>query len=444
MSAPCVPIDRRCPREPSSYSRRVLSVVLSGLVTLSPLLTGCGRQGTDAPVGGDPRTPRMVDLKRNVELARVEQRPLVYYVETVGVLQAEGETEIAAGVSGVVDEVLFREGDLVDQNTILVKVDQRRYRAALRVAEANEQRAQANLALARDLALRAQRAGAGASVEEKAKTALALSVAEAELLSAQAALELARNNFEKSQVRAPYAGQIDQRRVTPGTYLEDKTVIATMADLSRLRLVGWVPETAAPLVRELKAAQEKRIHGNAVGLVLGVIGLGTPWAALAGPVLVQANDVPSGFDPEFTVPALPDQTFRARIFFLSKVADPSTHMFECKAEIDRRFVEAALQPGYTARIRFPLRSNDRACVVPEEAVRATERGFVAFEPVLRPGRDGGSDWVARAVPLDLGYRAPGWVEVRRGLTPGQWIVRRGAEALEDGTPIRFPEDPTLR
>jgi hypothetical protein len=43
-------------------------------------------------------------------------------------------------------------------------------------------------------------------------------------------------------------------------------------------------------------------------------------------------------------------------------------------------------------------------------------------------------------PLRLGYRAPGYVEVRQGLSPGHWVVRRGAEALDDGTPIRFPDE----
>jgi multidrug efflux system membrane fusion protein len=98
-------------------------------------------------------------------------------------------------------------------------------------------------------------------------------------------------------------------------------------------------------------------------------------------------------------------------------------------------------PGFTAKIRFPLRSNPNACVVPEEAVRASERGFIAFVPMQQSREDGQQEWVARARTLELGFRADGWVEVRHGLTSGSWLVRRGAEALEDGTPIRFKDGP---
>src|SRR5262245_928005 len=96
------------------------------------LVFGCNRHGKEAPKGGSDVPPHKTNLKRNVELARAEQRSLVYCVETVGVLEAEGQTDIAAGVTGIVDEVLFREGDLVDTDTVLVKVDQRRYTALVK------------------------------------------------------------------------------------------------------------------------------------------------------------------------------------------------------------------------------------------------------------------------------------------------------------------------
>src|SRR5262249_16775628 len=126
-------------------------------------------------------------------------------------------------------------------------------------------------------------------------------------------------------------------------------------------------------------------------------------------------------------------------FYMSTVANPDTHMFEFKAEVQTQGLDVELRPGYTAKIRVPLRSTADACVVPEESVRASERGFIAFVPFARPGGHGQTDWVAKARTLELGYRAPGWVEVRQGINPGDWIVRKGAEALEDGTPIYIPD-----
>jgi multidrug efflux system membrane fusion protein len=411
-----------------------------GIVLLCPVLAtaGCDKQGAAAPAGGSSLPPSKVNLKRNVELGVAERRSLDYHVETVGVLEAEGTTDIAAGVSGVIDEVLFREGDQVTPEKILIKIDQTRYQSAAELSRANEKRAENALALARDAANRAQQARGGVSEEERTKTLLQLRVAESEVRAAQAARVMAEHNLERSRVRAPYPGRINQRKVTPGTYVEEKTAIGTIADLTRIRLVGWVPETAAVTIRELAANQERRLQAARVTLPLSGFGAPSPWGTLAGGLLAQPGLTPSGYDPEFTLLAYPNQLFRARIFYMSTVASPETHMFECKAEIDTRGLE--LRPGYTARIRFPLRSNPNACVVPEEAVRASDRGFVAFVPVERQARQGGTEWVAKARYIEQGFRSPGWVEVRRGITPGELIVRRGAEALEDGTPIRFPEE----
>src|SRR5262249_47037309 len=76
---------------------------------------GCSKHGVGSPQGGAVVTPAKAKLKRNVELTQARQEKLASYVETVGILDAENQTDIAAGVPGVVEEVLFREGDWVDE-----------------------------------------------------------------------------------------------------------------------------------------------------------------------------------------------------------------------------------------------------------------------------------------------------------------------------------------
>src|SRR5262249_27297686 len=150
-----------------------------------------------------------------------------------------------------------REGQWVERGTLLAKVDQKRYEANAEVARANEKRSAAALALARDLAERAQSARFGVSDEERSKATLGLRVAEAELESAKAARLVAERNLALSRVRAPYSGQINQRFVAAGAYVEDKTALATIADESRIRLVGSIPEKATPITRELMAREER-------------------------------------------------------------------------------------------------------------------------------------------------------------------------------------------
>ena len=119
---------------------------LALLCAAGALLLGCGRRSHEAPQGGAPAPPSKARLKRNVELTRVEQKKMTSYVETVGYLDAEGQTDIAAGVAGVVEEVNFREGDWVEKDrTVLVRIDPRKYEAMLAQGEANLKKAEATV-----------------------------------------------------------------------------------------------------------------------------------------------------------------------------------------------------------------------------------------------------------------------------------------------------------
>ncbi len=73
-------------------------------------------------------------------------------------------------------------------------------------------------------------------------------------------------------------------------------------------------------------------------------------------------------------------------------------------------------------------------------MRASERGFIAFRPRAVTSKEGEAEHFAEAVTLELGQREPGWVEVLKGLRPGDIVVRKGAEALEENTPLAIPKE----
>jgi multidrug efflux system membrane fusion protein len=389
----------------------VVAALLAALATTP----GCAKHGVSAPTGGSEIPPSQVKLTRQVLVASAERKDLTYSVNTVGTLEPERQTSIAAGVAGLVDKVSFKEGDrwteqdLENPDKFLILIDQEKYRAALQLAQANEKRAEENLkrtearlSIARDLSDRATRLIERQAISQEEatkwaqehKVALAESAgAEAELAAARAAHQLAQRDLTKSVVRPPYAGQINQRRIAEGDYLKDETIIATIADVSRLRLITWVPEMAAVRVK----------MGDTI---------------------------------DFELAVMPQKKYEAKIFYLSTVADPQTHMFECKAEI--LSPDPEMKPGLFARVQIATDQHQNACVIPEVSVRASERGFVAFVPEPKSNGEGQTSWVANARQLELGFRRPGFVEVLSGIEPGERVVTRGSEALEQGTPIEFP------
>jgi multidrug efflux pump subunit AcrA (membrane-fusion protein) len=101
-------------------------------------------------------------------------------------------------------------------------------------------------------------------------------------------------------------------------------------------------------------------------------------------------------------------------------------MVEITAEV-RNSSDPGLRPGAFAEITIPVSAPRTVPVIPQTAIRPSERGFIAF---VVEGE------TARERVLTLGMRTEdGRVEVRAGLRVGEQIVTRGAEALKDGAAV---------
>jgi membrane fusion protein (multidrug efflux system)/multidrug efflux system membrane fusion protein len=91
--------------------------------------------------------------------------------------------------------------------------------------------------------------------------------------------------------------------------------------------------------------------------------------------------------------------------------------------------DEALRPGVFAEITIPVSSPRNAPVIPQTAVRPSERGFIAY--IVQ------NDAAVERV-LTVGMRTTdGQIEVISGLSPGEILVVRGAEALLNGSPVKI-------
>ncbi|MGZ8710115.1 MAG: efflux RND transporter periplasmic adaptor subunit, partial [Thermoanaerobaculia bacterium] len=120
----------------------------------------------------------------------------------------------------------------------------------------------------------------------------------------------------------------------------------------------------------------------------------------------------------------------ARITHVAAAANQASRMVDVTAHVvnpDR----PELRPGAFARVTVPIGSTRDAPVIPQTAIRPSEKGFLAYTV------EGG---VARQRILTLGMRtADGQVEVKQGLKPGETLVIRGAEALRDGAKVKVTQ-----
>ena len=359
---------------------------MTRLLCCALLLTAaCSKDGKGAgPPGavGAAKKP----LAFPVQVEPVQVREVEYSVTAVGSVEAFERVQITARVAGAVDTVRFVEGQQVKAGELLVEIDPRRYALMVRGAKAAlakvaAGKAEADAALARREQVQQTSPGLITPEELAGFKSRAATVA-ADLASAQVALEQAELNLGDAYVRAPVGGVLQSRTVSTGQYIQVGTTLATMVRRDPMLVRFKVPE---PDAQRLKPGMPVRFLASGE----------------SKPML-------------------------AKIASVAEVAEEASRMVTITAEVDAADTQRA-RPGAFADVTVPVGDAREAPVVPQTAVRPSERGFLAFVVV---------GTTAKERILSLGMRtADGRVEVKEGLKPGEQLVIRGAEALRDGVQV---------
>lgn len=348
---------------------------------------GCSKSDASkgGPGGPGGRGGRPVEFP--VEVVPVTSRTVEYAVTAVGSIEAFERVEVTARVAGVVDRVRFVEGAFVQPATVLVEIEPERYRLAVAAAEATVEKqlaakAEAEAGLARREAAQAKNPGLIRGEDIDTWRSRARSAA-AEVMQARAALDQAKLNLRDAFVRAPVGGTIQTRTVQTGQYVQPGGVLATLIRRDPLLLRFQIPEQES---RRIRPGMTARFSVNESGA-----------------------------------------TMNAKITHVAASASSTSRMVQVTANVvDAARVE--LKPGAFAKVTIPVGGNVAAAVIPQTAIRPSERGFLAF--VVNAGK-------AEERLLTLGMRtSEGQVEVRTGLKAGEQLVVRGAEALRDGVAVK--------
>jgi multidrug efflux system membrane fusion protein len=364
--------------------KKQLLMVVAALVLTA---AGCSKDDAQAKGGGPggPGGRKAMDFP--VEVQPVESRLVEYSITAVGSLDAFERVSVTSRVAGAVERVLFTEGQVVQKGQALVEIEPERYRLAVAAAEATMEKALAGKAEAEAGYARRQAASAknpGLIRGEEIETwRTKVQSTAAEVAQAQSALSTAKLNLRDAFVRAPVSGIIQTRTVETGQYVPVGTVMASLMRRDPLLLRFQVPEQDAGAMR-------------------------------------------NGLIARFNI-AEDATTHEARITHIAAAASQTSRMVDVTANVVNPN-RPELRPGAFARVTIPVGSSRNAPVVPQTAIRPSEKGFLAY--VVTEG-------VAEQRVLTLGMRtADGQVEVKDGLTAGETLVIRGAEALRDGAKVK--------
>ncbi|MFV0442949.1 MAG: efflux RND transporter periplasmic adaptor subunit [Planctomycetaceae bacterium] len=412
-------------------------LVACGLM-LAGYLTGCQKKQEQLPKPPPPK----------VQVSQVVQRTVTDFVDYTGQTVAVAEVAVRSRVTGYLNKVTFRDGDIVKQDQLLYEIDPRPYQAAVNQAEGQVQQAtagveqaiaqkgvseaakstrDAELTLAQENFDRTSKLAAqGASTSQdldlrrsqldtaKANIISAASdlqlataridVAKASLTSAQAALESAKLNLEFTTLTAPISGRIGKTALTEGNLVQSADAGLGMELTSIVTInpiyVDFDADEATILrirtmIREGKA--DRVVDGN-VKAFFGLV-----------------NE--PGFPHEGLV-----------TFFDNKV-NSNTGTLAVRGTFDTGDEE--IQPGFYARVRVPVGRPYEAVLINERAV-STDLGLKIVYVVDAEG-------LVTARPVVLGQLHDGLQVVSDGLQGDERIVVNGLQRVATGVRV----DPEL-
>jgi len=369
---------------PSGQQVRV--VIFSSLL----LLAACG----------DKAEPQKGGMKVPVSVVTVQPAKTQVFVDLPGRVEAIKDAEIRARVTGIVEEINFDQGSDVKQGQLLFTIDPAPYAAVRDQAAAQLKNAQADVRSARLLAERYSKlikANAVSRQEYDNATAQA-GQAEAAVAAAKAALKTAEIDLGYTKVVSPIDGRIGQSMVTEGALVSasSATQMATVQQLNRVYVD--ITRSTAQLMQLRKALATGELVRSGEG-------------DAAAQVLLEDGSV---------------YEHAGKLLFSGVSVDPTTGQVSLRAVFDNP--DQILLPGMYVRVRLEQGVDNKALVVPQQAVQRTADGLNSLM-VVKDGK-------VSSVAVTLGPNVANGVIIAKGLNPGDQVIVEGFQKIGPGAPVQ--------
>ena len=181
-------------------------------------VSGCGK-----------KAPQMAHSAPEVQVSRPIKKTFEVWDEYTARVEPLEFVELRSRVSGYLEKIFFKEGQIVKAGDLLFVIDPRPYEASLAAAKASVKEVEARLLLAKTNLERAKDLLKSNAISKEIYDTRESDVlsTEASLLNAQALLKEAELNLEYTHIRAPISGKVSQRMVDPGNLITANTTVLT-------------------------------------------------------------------------------------------------------------------------------------------------------------------------------------------------------------------------
>lgn len=334
-----------------------------------------------------------------VTVTQVERRDVQHSVTGIGTVQSLHSVTLRPQVSGILTEVLFREGQFVKRGDVLARIDDRGIKAALAQAQAEKAR---NQALLKSAELDLTRYGNLVAQEAISRQTLEQQAAQVEQLEATVRANAATVAAQEVQlsytvITAPVSGRVGIRRVDPGNLVQagDANGLVTVTQIDPISIVFTLPQNLLPRVRPvLQKAHAAKTSAE-----------------------VSAYDRDAG-----------DLLAQGKLTMIDNQIDVATGTIRLRAEFSNE--QGQLWPGQFVTVRLATGTSADASVVP---VRTVQQGMSG--PYVYRVRDS----KAEVVPVTVAYQDDERVVIGAGLDPGDTVVVDGQSRLKPGISVQATE-----
>jgi RND family efflux transporter MFP subunit len=352
-------------------------------LTLATLVVGCGQQQAQQAAPPPPA----------VTIAKPVQQKVTDYDEYVGRFTAVNSVEVRARVSGYLDSVDFKDGQMVKQGDLLFTIDKRPFQNALDQARATLVQARSNVTFTKADLDRGQQLLRDKTITDQTfeQRAQAARNAEASVAGAEAAVRQAELDLQFTELHAPINGRIGDRRVSPGNLVTggttgNTTLLATIVSTDPIYFEFTFDEASFLRYERMAASGDRDIASRGAGVSVGL-------------KLIDEKGFPH----------------TGRMDFVDNVIDRSTGTIRGRAVFANP--DGVLTPGMFARVRVPASPAYDALLVPDVAIGSEQsRKFVLVV---------GADNVAHAKYITLGQLVGGLRVIKSGLAKDDNVVVDG-------------------
>jgi multidrug efflux system membrane fusion protein len=332
-----------------------------------------------------------------VKTAKAVAKPMPVLIEAVGSVEPEHSVQVRAQVLGVLQSVLFKEGDKVKAGQQLFQIDPRTFQALYRQAQAQLARDEAQLENAK-----VQRDRLEPLLKREFITRQEFDVAvtstkslEATVDADRALLEQARIQLEFSRIHAPISGRTGALAVKPGNLVAagaggGGAPLVTINSTDPILVSFSIPE------RQL---EEIRRYQNEKAMKIEIL-------------------------PDRSGPAVAE----GKLVFIDNTVTPQTGTVVLKTRVTNK--EEALWPGQFVNVRIVLKIEPEAVVVPEVAVQPGQQG--SFVYMVNDGK-------ARIQPVKVSRQIGGEVVIADGIKADDIVLTEIPQAIAPGVAVQIAD-----